>query len=112
MMLEFSPPQPPAASISTPRCARVIILRLELIPVCIVGCNFTISPLLFPSFSFLFFSFFFFPRCFVLEVCDYGTGGVACTRCTNSKLLEGGECVDECRSGTPTGSSIDGRECQ
>ena len=41
-------------------------------------------------------------------VCMYHVAG---SRCTNSKYLEGGACVDACVSGSPVGSDTDGREC-
>ena len=44
--------------------------------------------------------------------CDYTMDGPACSRCTNSKFLERGACVDECRFGSPVGSGADGLECQ
>ena len=43
--------------------------------------------------------------------CDYGTGGVSCSRCTNSMYLENGACVEACSSGRPSGSGVNGREC-
>jgi len=45
--------------------------------------------------------------------CDYAEGGAACSRCTNSRYLRQGTCVDGCRaSETPVGEGRDGRECQ
>ena len=44
-------------------------------------------------------------------ICDHRVGGSLCLRCTNSKFLENFACVDECSSGSPTGSGTDGREC-
>merc|ERR1719272_1974752 len=40
------------------------------------------------------------------------TAGNVCTRCTNSKYLENGVCVDACQSGSPVGTDRNGRECQ
>ena len=45
-------------------------------------------------------------------VCDYGTAGTVCSRCTNSKFLRNGNCVDACFEGeTASGDGRDGREC-
>ena len=46
-------------------------------------------------------------------VCDYGNSGATCLRCTNSKYLHGGACIEACPDGTVTvGASGNGRECQ
>ena len=45
-------------------------------------------------------------------VCDYATGGVTCQRCTNSKVLRNGVCVDACQATeVVVGSGTDGLEC-
>jgi len=46
-------------------------------------------------------------------VCDYGVGGVSCSRCTNNMYLRNGACEEGCREGeTMVGEGRDGRECQ
>ena len=45
--------------------------------------------------------------------CDYSTAGPVCSRCTNSKVLSNGACVDSCVDGeTAVGTGTDGLECQ
>ena len=47
------------------------------------------------------------------SVCSWGTLGSRCLRCTNSKYLRLGVCVDGCRdSEQAVGSGVDGRECR
>ena len=44
---------------------------------------------------------------------SYGTEGPVCSRCTNSKVLSDGACVDSCAAGeTTVGTGSDGLECQ
>ena len=46
-------------------------------------------------------------------VCQYGNSGATCSRCTNSKYLHGGACIEACPDGTvAVGASGDGRDCQ
>ena len=46
-------------------------------------------------------------------MCNYGTGGATCSRCTNSMHLHGSACVEACPDGTAAvGDARDGRECQ
>ena len=45
-------------------------------------------------------------------VCQYSTLGTSCLRCTNSKYLRLGACVDECRDGDEAvGTGADGLRC-
>ena len=48
-----------------------------------------------------------------LPVRSYGTEGPVCLRCTNSKVLSNGACIDSCADGeTAVGTGTDGLECQ
>ena len=44
---------------------------------------------------------------------SYGTEGPVCLRCTNSKVLSNGACVDSCADDEAVvGAGTDGLECQ
>jgi hypothetical protein len=46
-------------------------------------------------------------------VCFYHHHGITCARCTNSKVLSNGACVEACPYGTnAVGAGREGRECQ